>query len=103
MKIPPTRDDQIRRKSERLAKLSEIYSTEIFAANRKRKIFSLNTQLMTKPTNSDTSVPKTFKKAMESAEADEWKQAADAELIGLKKTNCYTEVDLPPGKKGQLF
>jgi hypothetical protein len=54
---------------------------------------------MTNPTNTDTSVPKTFKKAMETAEADEWKQATVAELIGLKKTNCYTEVDLPPGKK----
>ena len=53
-----------RRKSELLAKLSEIYSAELFDANRKRIFFSLNTQLMTKPTNSDTSVPKPFHKAM---------------------------------------
>ena len=48
---------------------------------------------------STTHIPKTYKQAVESADADKWKAAMDAEIQALNDNNTYTLVSLPPDKK----
>jgi hypothetical protein len=43
--------------------------------------------------------PETIKQALSGAEAEEWKQAADAEFLSLVENKTWTLVDLPEGKK----
>ena len=44
-------------------------------------------------------MPTTFKSAMESSDADKWKDACDSELESLHKNNTWDVVPLPKGRK----
>ena len=86
------------RRSKRLAELNRVYTTfvnlaDLEDAHLQRKIF-INTNIL-----SNIIVPKTFEKAMISRDAPQWKKAVVEELKGLHHTECYTETNLPPGKK----
>ncbi|TJX12677.1 hypothetical protein E9840_12290, partial [Tissierella creatinini] len=44
-------------------------------------------------------MPTTFKSAMESSDADKWKEACDSEVESLRKNETWTLVPLPKGRK----
>ena len=44
-------------------------------------------------------MPTTFKSAMESKDAAEWKEACDLEMESLEKNKTWTLVPLPKGRK----
>ena len=48
---------------------------------------------------STTSTPASFTAAMQSENADEWKQAMDDEIQSLQENDTYDLVKLPEGKK----
>lgn len=47
----------------------------------------------------ETSVPKTYEEAMQSANRKEWIKAMDAELASMKENQVWTLMPLPPGRK----
>ena len=44
-----------------------------------------------------SAIPRSYKQAMSSQEAPQWKQAMDKEMASLKENNSYEEVPLPAG------
>ena len=47
---------------------------------------------------SSVQIPNSYNAAMKSPEAENWKQAMDAEMRALSDSKTYTLVELPPGK-----